>query len=111
MANTYTTVAELKQHLNIEPEFTDDDNYLLELISVSEMVVSNYLNGGLSESTYTFTVGEEEVVAIPKTIKHACLFMAAHLYLNRTPIAFTNTTEIPYTLKFLLSSHRIYPIK
>jgi len=110
MANTYTTVAELKQHLNIEAEFILDDNYLLELISVSEMAVSDYLNGGLSGSTTTFIVDNVEVVALPKTIKHACMLMAAHLYSNRTLVSFAQAYELPYTFKFLLNPYRNFQI-
>jgi len=110
MANTYTTVAELKQHLNIEENFNDDNNYLLELISVSEMAVSDYLNGGLSGSTVTFTVSGTTITALPKTIKQACMLLAAHFYINRTPIAFTNSQEIPYTFQFLLNPYKIITV-
>lgn len=105
MANTYTTVAELKKHLNIEADFTEDDNYLLELISVAEMAVSNYCNGGVEEAS-TVVIDDVTYVALPKAVKQACLFLAANFYLNRQPIAFTNTTELPYTFQFLL-----YPYK
>lgn len=99
--STYTTVDELKKHLNIEADWIDDDAYLIELIAVAEMAVFNYCNGGLDEA----------LVTLPVAVKHACLFLAAHFYQNRTPIAFTGTTEIPYTLKFLLSPYRVYAIK
>lgn len=36
---THTTVAELKEHLNIELDFTEDDNYLQQLLNVSELAV------------------------------------------------------------------------
>jgi len=110
MANTYTTVAELKQHLNIEENFNDDNNYLLELISVSEMAVSDYLNGGLSGSTVTFTISGETIVALPKTIKFATMLLAAHLYNNRTLVSFAQGVEIPYTFQFLLNSYKIITV-
>ena len=106
----YTTVSELKKHLNIEEEFTDDDVYLLELISVAEMAVSSYCNGGVEEASI-IVIDDVTYDALPKAVKQACLMLAAHLYINRTPIAFTNTTEIPYTLKFLLAPYRNYVIK
>jgi hypothetical protein len=109
MANTYTSVAELKQHLNIEESFTADDNYLLELISISEMAVADYLNGGLSGAT-TIVISGTTYSALPKTIKHACVLLAAHYYINRTPIAFTSAGEIPYTFQFLLNPHKIITI-
>ena len=107
MANTYTTVAELKQHLNIEADWTDDDAYLLELISVAEMAVSNYCNGGVQEAS-TIVIDNVTYVALPKAIKQACLFLAANFYLNRQPIAFTSTSELPYTFQFLLAPYKNY---
>lgn len=94
------TVAELKKHLNIESDWTEDDNYLQELLNVAELAVSNYCNGGLDEET-----------EIPVTVKQAYLFLAAHYYLNRTPIAFTSTSELPYTFQFLLNPYRNFVIQ
>lgn len=109
MANTYTSVAELKQHLNIELDRTEDDNYLLELIAVSEMAVSNYCNGGLQEAA-TIVIDGVTYTALPKAVKQACLFLAAHFYLNRTPIAFTSTSELPYTFTFLLAPYKNFVV-
>jgi len=105
MANTYTTVEELKKHLNIEADWTEDDAYLLELISVAEMAVSNYCNGGVQEAS-TVVIDDITYTALPKAIKQACLFLAAHYYLNRQPIAFTSTSELPYTFQFLLAPYK-----
>ncbi len=96
---TYTTVAELKEHLNIELDFTEDDNYLQSLLNVSELAVANFCNGGINE-----------VIEIPATIKQAYLFLAAHYYLNRTPIAFTSTSELPYTFQFLLNPYKDFVV-
>lgn len=107
---TYTTVAELKQHLNIESAWTEDDTYLNELISVVEMAVSNYCNGGLQEAS-TVIIDNVTYSAIPKTVKQACLFLAAHFYLNRTPIAFLTTSELPYTFQFLLNPYKNFVVQ
>lgn len=97
---THTTVAELKEHLNIELDFTEDDNYLQQLLNVSELAVWNYCNGGI-----------DELSEIPVTIKQAYLFLAAHYYLNRTPIAFTSTSELPYTFQFLLNPYKNFVVQ
>lgn len=107
---TFTTVAELKKHLNIEADWTEDDSYLQELLYVAEMAISNYCNGGLEEDT-TVVVTNGSYTALPKTIKQACLFLAAHYYLNRTPIAFTSTSELPYTFQFLLNPYKNFVIQ
>lgn len=106
MANTYTTVDELKKQLNIESTFTDDDQYLLELISVAEMAIDSYCNGGLNTGVTTITISGVTYAALPKTVKQATLLLAAHFYINRTPVAFAQGQEIPYTFAFLLQPYR-----
>ncbi len=110
MANTYTSLSELKQHLNIEETFTDEDQYLSELISVVEMAVFEYCNGGIETSLITVEINGQTVKALPKTIKWASLLLAQHLYLNRGIVSFAQGFEIPYSFKFLLNFYRIYTI-
>ena len=111
MANTYVTVAEIKQHLNIETEFTDDDTYILNLISVAEMSVYEYLNGGLSGSTTNITIDNVNYVALPKSIKHAIVLLTSHFYLNRALVSFAQGFELPYAFKFLLNPYRIMVVE
>ena len=110
MANTYITVSELKKHLNIEEAFTEDDAYLQELISVTEMAVFEYCNGGLSDAIITITIDGVSVKALPKAITYACLLLAAHLYSNRNLVSFAQPFEIPYSFKFLLNPYRNFTI-
>jgi hypothetical protein len=105
MANTYTTVDELKKHLNIETEFTDDDAYLLELISVAEMAVYNYCNGGVAEAS-SIVIDDVAYTALPKDIKHAIILLCSHLYLNRSSVSFAQGFEVPLAFKFLLNPYR-----
>ena len=111
MVNTYTTLADIKQHLNIETEFTDDDDYIVNLISVAEMSVYEYLNGGLSGSTINITVDGETITALPKSIKHAIVLLTAHFYLNRALVSFAQGYELPYAFKFLLNPYRIMVVQ
>lgn len=108
--NTYVTIGEIKKHLNIETEFTEDDEHLLQLISVAEMVVYDYCNGGLSGSTTTIIIDGETVTALPKSVKQAILLFAAHLYVTRTMVSFAQGYEIPFAFKFLLNPHRNFSI-
>jgi len=63
---TYTTLSEIKQHLNIETTFNEDDAYLLNLLAVAEISVYEYCNGGISETD----------TDLPKAVKHASLLLA-----------------------------------
>lgn len=91
----YTTLAELKKHLNIETTFTEDDTYLTTLIDVAEMSIADYCNGGLTD-----------VDPIPVTVKQAALLLAAQLYTTRTVVSFAQGYEIPYSFKFLLNPYK-----
>lgn len=109
--NTYVTVEEIKKHLNIETGFTDDDIYILNLISTAELAVYEYLNGGLSGATTHIIIDNEEVTAIPKTVKQAIILLVSHFYLNRGLVSFAQGFEIPYAFKFLLNPYRIMSIQ
>lgn len=97
----YTSIYELKRHLNIESTYIDDDGYLQDLVEVAAVAIQNYLNDSLSGFTET---------NIPMPIKQAALLLSAHLYSNRQIVAFANGVEIPYTYKFLLDPYKNYII-
>jgi len=98
----YISLAQIKEHLNIESTFDGDDSYLTSLIDVAELSVSDYCNTGLSGYTSS---------DIPVTVKQATLLLAAHFYVNRTMVSYAQGTEIPYSFKFLLNPYRKYTIK
>ena len=98
----YSTLYEIKKHLNIESSFTDDDSYINQLLSVAELAINNYCNNGLSGYTSS---------TIPVTIKQASLLLTAHFYLNRQIISFANGIEIPYTFQFLLNPYKNYIVE
>jgi len=109
--DTYITLNELKTHLNIETGYTEEDIYLQDIISVAEMAVYNYLNGGLSGETIDIEVEGEYFTALPKDIKHAILILCSTLYLNRTAVSFGQGYKLPYSFDFLLGNYRNYTIK
>ncbi len=95
--STYTSLAEIKKQLNIESTYTDEDQYLQQILTVAELAIANDCNYGLTGYTST---------TMPITIKQAMLMLAGHLYLNRTPVAFAQAVEIPYSIKYLISADR-----
>jgi len=100
---TYTTLAAIKAHLNIETGYTADDTYITSLIGVTEGAIADYCNGGLASYT--------EAEDVPVAVKHAALIMAANLYLNRSPVSFAQGYKVPYSFEFLLNPYRIYTIE
>jgi len=97
----YTTLADLKAHLNIETGFTTDDAYLTSLIGVAELAIADYCNGGLADILDA---------DIPVTVKQAAKLLAANLYANRSPVSFAQGYKLPSSFEFLLNPYRIYTV-
>ena len=69
----YITLEDAKKHLIIDDSFTDDDLYILDLITVAEDSVINHLNiTSLCEL-------ESGAGKIPASVIHAMLLMIGNL--------------------------------
>ena len=90
----YITLEEIKKHLNID--FSDDDTYLADIVTVAQMSVERAINAPLSE--------HEENGALNPMLKHAIKILAGNFYANREPVSFATPNVIPYTLAYLILS-------
>ena len=97
----YIFVDEIKKHLNIDPEFYDDDEYLSHLEDVAEVVVSRHIGRDLKEL-------EDENHDIPAPIKHAMLLLIGNFYSNRESVSYAATTEVPHSYEYLLDLYVNY---
>lgn len=97
------SIDQIKEHLNIESDFTDDDVYLTGLTEVAEESIIEYLNLPTGYTGYTSSADT------PLGVQQAIKLFVAHLYINRQMVSFAQGVEIPYTFTFLLSRYR-YPI-
>ena len=99
----FITLSQLKEHLNIDKDYTDDDLYLLDLITVAEDAVRleldvDYMNiqrGGI----------------LPPSVVHAILLLAGNLYMTREPVNFGAANKIPYTFEYLMQLNKNYENK
>lgn len=96
----FITLEEAKKHLNLDSAFTQDDNYILGLISVAEDAVSQHLDIALDD-----LVVEGD---LPSAIIHSILLLVGNFYANREPVAFTTVNKVPYTLDYLLGLYKHY---
>jgi hypothetical protein len=96
----YISISEVKQHLNIDEQYTTDDIYIESLISVAKEVVEHEINNSIDS---LIVDGE-----IPSAIKQSMLLLIGNLYLNREPVAYSSVSKIPYTLDLLLSINKNY---
>ena len=88
-------INELKQNLNIEIDYKDEDIYLINLLEVAEEAIFNYLDRKRNE----FGI-------VPASIRQGIILLASQMYENRTPIAFASVNKIPYAFEFLLAPYR-----
>ena len=100
----YLQLYQIKKHLNINEEWHDDDEYLVDLALVAESVVSQHIDKKLSDL-------EDEWGHIPAPLVHAMLLFIGDMYQSRESVAFTNATEIPFSYEYLLSLYKDYSKK
>ena len=87
------TLAQIKAHLRIEADATDEDAYLEGLEKAARLHVSNHLRRELDAG-----VGEN--------VKQAMLLVIAHWYRNRESVAAGGYAELPLAFYALLSPER-----
>lgn len=87
----YVTLAELKQHLNVD--FDDDDEYIKGLIIPVQLEIESYLNNPIESYVKD---GE-----IDRRIWHAIRIEVADFYANRESIAFAKPEILPTVVRLL----------
>lgn len=90
-----------KKHLNLENDFTDDDEYILGLIQVAEQSVRVHVNQdleGLAEKNNGF---------LPSPLIQAMLLMVGNLYQNREVVG-SKTQKLPFNYQYLIDLYRNY---
>jgi uncharacterized phage protein (predicted DNA packaging) len=90
-----------KKHLNIEDDFTEDDEYILSLIEVAESSVRVHINEDFVD------IAEKNGGELPPPILHAALLMIGNLYQNREVIGNKNLA-LPYNYQYLIDLYKNY---
>ncbi len=91
---------EIKKHLNIDNNFTDDDDYISGLINVVEIMVVRHLDyNSISDI-------ESRYGAVPTPIIHAMKLLIGNLYMNRESVSVTSMNSIPNSYEYLLSMYK-----
>lgn len=92
-----------KKHLNLEPSFTEDDEYILGLIDVAESAVAVHANENFEE------LAESGGGCLPTPLLQAALLMIGNLYQNREVVA-AKTNKLPFNYQYLIDLYRNYSI-
>lgn len=103
----HLTLLDAKRQLNIDDSYTGDDEYITELIAVSEDAVQHHLDRSFEELVEE-RIKEGKEGILPPAVLHAVRFLVGQLYANREPAAFTSAMEVPYTYGYLISLYKRY---
>lgn len=90
-----------KKHLNIEPDFTEDDEYILGLIEVAEASVKVHCNEDFNK------LAEDNGGCLPSPLLQAMLLMIGNMYQNREPLG-TRNAALPFNYQYLIDLYRNY---
>jgi len=94
----------IKQHLNLDLDFTGDDSILEVYADAAEKSVENFIDCDLEE-----TLDQEGL--LPKPLLCSILLMIGDLYTVRQTISATNFVKVPRTLEMLLEPYIDYKKK
>lgn len=92
---------DLKKHLNVDADFTEDDDYIMTLGEVAEQIVQKHIDTRLTD-----IVTEEGQLPMP--ILHAMKLLVGNLYANREAVTYGSATELPKGYDYLLSLYKHY---
>lgn len=76
IGNIYIDLDLIKQHLNIDPDFTDEDEYLMMLADVCVRAVENHIDQPIDNFV-------DENGELDPCLKQACLLLIGSYYQNR----------------------------
>lgn len=98
----YVALTYLKKQLNIESDFTDDDDYIMLLEAAAEQVVEKYTD-------YPLEKYEDENHNIPQALVHAIALWVATNYAIRESVS-QGFSETPHSFELLIDLFRNYTI-
>lgn len=99
---SYLTLEQIKKHLNIDSDFTEDDTYITSLGDVAEAIVSKHVQYKFSD------LAQNNGGVLPPPIVHACLLLIGNLYMNRESVSAANLNNIPFSYEYLLGLYKNY---
>ena len=98
----YISLDKCKKHLNIDPEFKEDDNYIMSLVEVAEEIVQRHIG-------YRF----EDILVdgqLPMALQHAMLLFIGTMYANRESVTFGSASELPLSYNYILQLFENYDV-
>lgn len=97
----YIDLDTAKKHLNIEPDFVEDDELIIGLISMAEQTVRVHVNEDFDK------LAENNGGCLPAPLEQAMLLMIGNMYQNREPLG-TKNAALPFNYQYLIDLYRNY---
>jgi len=97
----YVDLDTIKKQLNLEPDFVEDDEYLIGLLEVAENAVEVHVNRSFAE------IADKSGGCLPPCIRMAIVLYAANLYQRREPIGNADK-ELPLSYTYLINLYQDY---
>lgn len=100
-SNIYIDLDTIKRHLNIDPDYTDEDEYLMNLSEVAVTAIENHIDSPISRFIHD---GE-----LPAPLLHAALLLIGNYYQNRESESIGHIVNtLPHGYEYLLQSYIDY---
>lgn len=100
----YVTLEQAKKHLNIDSDFNEDDDYIMQLINVAEIAVEKHIDCDLSTQ-----VDEQGNLSYP--LIQTMLLFIGNMYANRESVSLSQMHELPLAYSYILDMYKDYTSK
>lgn len=99
------TLDQAKKHLNIDEALVEDDQYIQELIEMSDYLIESDVHDTIANIA-------EVHGSIPLILVHAAKIIVATMYANReATIVGASISNVPLSYKYLISKYKKYTVK
>lgn len=95
----FLTLEQIKKHLAIDADFTDDDDYLESLESAAVDVLERDIDYSL-----------DNFDTLPAALAHGLLLIIGNFYDNRESVSHTSIVKIPQSLEWIADLYRDYSV-
>ncbi|PQY37422.1 head-tail connector protein [Cronobacter sakazakii] len=106
------TKEQVKHHCNIEPDFTEDDNWIENSIKAAARYVETWTRRRLYDSPEDpGYLSDPDHLLYSADIEMAMLMLIAHWYANRETVSTgSSTSALEFSTEALLQPYRVYGV-
>ncbi|ELY3757257.1 phage gp6-like head-tail connector protein [Cronobacter sakazakii] len=106
------TKEQVKHHCNIEPDFTEDDNWIENSIKAAARYVEMWTRRRLYDSPEDLGyLSDPDHMLYSADIEMAMLMLIGHWYANREAVNVGNVTSaLAFSTEALLQPYRVYGV-